>query len=142
MAQVVIPTYIPSYWYDRTIGVSLQLYDATVGPHAQTQRWSYTVPGNLNAWLNSVVISLTRLSAASTVGLVSAWVNLQVDGVLQSLVLQFMASNVVGYVQQIALPVGVCLPPGSEVVANTSDTSIGGSVTYQVGACLNTFSML
>lgn len=121
---------------DRNPATVVRSYAAGgVGPHAETNRWTYTVPAGRRAAVTFLEADVFRDSAATTLGVITVSVYYNTELVLRSIVW----NNTVG-ARDFKLMTGLMvLNPGDTIRATTSDTSTGGSANYRISAMIVEF---
>ena len=133
----------PAY-YDRNATTSQSTYatvgTGAIGPHANTQRFSYTVPAGKLAYVENMFAWAGRATAPTVTGDIAAFH-------------QFVTTDTTSGVQWYDLinsaPVGTktsailtssgMLGPGDIARAYTSDASTGGTVNYILNAKYTVF---
>lgn len=128
-------------WYDRTPATKGKSYGASgVAPHVATQRWTYTVPANRKAMLESAQIVQMRETAAGPVGRSSSYIATTTsDAVSAVAAYAVMILNAVGNPIADSKPLQAVLIAGDVVSGNTEDLSTGGTVFYQCNAKLTEY---
>lgn len=119
-------------WYDRN-PVTKRNYYAAVGlaPHADTQRWVYTVPAAKKFVVQTVDVHCTRVTAAAPVGRVWNYINLTPNGGAAGGVLtRFMWGNNVGDHLEGVIGGQPTLLAGDVLEGHTRDEGTGGTVDY------------
>lgn len=128
-------------WYDRNPVSQGKSYSATgVAPHADTQRWTYTVPNGKKVMLETSLAQVVRITAAAPVGLAKAAVNLtplSVTSVFTTGV--FHNKNGVGDSENAFMGCGAQLQAGEIIEARTQDGSTGGTMLYNIQVKLTEF---
>jgi len=128
-------------WYDRNPIVRVQNYNPTaVAPHAQQQRWSYTVPTGKKAFIELMQVQAYRATAATTVGMAQAGIFYYPNGgTNQPLLLEYIRTNNVGDRAADAIGNSGVLLASDQLTAYTQDNSTGGTVDYNLNAKIMEF---
>jgi len=115
---------------DRKSTSILSGYDATVGPHGQTSRTSYTVPANRKANLEYVFARVERVTAATVGGTVFSFQ--KVYNATDAAVILFPSANILAPAAIIYNQVGsgITVYAAENVSSFTSDASTGGTVYF------------
>ena len=112
--------------YDRNpLAISVDADLGLIGPHAITQRWSYTVPAARKFQATSVFGRCQRATAATTPG--RALTTVLDAGTLFTAAIY---TNVAGDKDSAALGTGPFYAAGLLVRGYTSDASTGGTMDY------------
>jgi len=129
-------------WYDRSPGNKTQIYFAGgVGPHGETQRWTYSVPAGKKAWLGPLFIEVMRATAATTVGAVVGDIRYTPQGgTTGRLLIARLFTNSVNDNDRKELPAFMLLQTGDTLTAYTADGSTGGTMNYTVQAMITEFN--
>jgi len=101
-------------------------YSDDVAPHAETERFAYTVPTGYKAIITQAEGIVQRATAATTVGRVKAYVDTTPGYVVRAHLLK----NNVGDSEQHMVPFTQPLLAGDYANGYTSDASTGGTVDY------------
>lgn len=137
MAQgIARPTY-----YDRNPVAKAFTYDAAaVAPHAQTTRWTYTVPAGKKAQLQTSTFMLERDAAAAPAGYTRSQIVYTPSGGgnFAIYVVEFVNAGVDAN-RSSNIGLGMTLLAGDQLISQTQDGSTGGSVAYVVGSTLQEF---
>ncbi len=115
-------------FYDRAAAASTQAINIIAAPHAQTYRFSYTVPANRKAYVENIRVYVQRQTVAGTSGtLVSAIAVGTVE-------LKYLAveNNIPGTQFNDMSTAQVTLYPGDVMTGYTIDTSVGGTVNFVI----------
>lgn len=114
------------------LGISYSFASGSIAPHADTTRWTYTVPANRRFILNEAYAHLCRTALAGAAGAIS--VNILVNQGAGNIYVArlYDLNNYVGDTMQLVIPAGLVLLAGHYIYATTSDTSTGGTVLYTV----------
>ena len=137
--QMAYPFEMPSFarpaWYDRKPKTNLGTYsDANIGPHAITERITYTCPEDRNGMIEMMNARATRKTAAAPVGTVAIWWTIQPqDGTERTIfhAVEFYDNNV-GFNGKGALGVTVTLFSGDILRGKTRDAGTGGTLDYSM----------
>jgi hypothetical protein len=119
-------------WYDRNPIVKCDSWLGTsTAPHAETERWTYTVPAGKKAFLETLSMRMQRSSAASTGGTAVAWVGVYPSGgVPKYLAFCAIVTNTVGDKDSSIVGQAIVMKAGDIIRARTSDLSTGGAIDY------------
>jgi len=119
-------------WYDRNPIQRIQNWDeGAVAPHANTQRWTYTVPPGKKAFVEYAELWAKRLTAAGTVGIVEANVRVTPSGGSASAIMRvYVITNNVGDVDKAVVGQALTLLAGDMIECRSADSSTGGTATY------------
>lgn len=117
----------PAY-YDRNATSSYASYDAPVGPHGNTTRWTITVAVGKKLLVEQATTQVYRTTAATVV----MGCGSQIWYVGQIFQTSSSSSNSVGLLDKTNLMTGVTLYAGETMYGNTYDGSTGGTVTFTV----------
>ena len=118
-----------------------QFYGANLAPHAETQRWTYTVPANRRALVALLWGQIVRESAATTVGDGFLRIKTTISAVQVSGPVLVHRNNTAGAEVHFAFGHSVYLGPGDLIELTTQDTSTGGVLRYSGGAYLIEFDV-
>lgn len=127
-------------WYDRNPAGQNNIYTNTVAPHAETDRWTYTVPSNKKAWLSTVCLQMTRVTVAAPIGKYYALMYYQPAGGSNFAFLYISSfANVAGDERLLTISPQMGLIAGDRLDCATQDLSTGGTVEYFEAATVATF---
>jgi len=120
-------------WYDRNARSVVERYFGdSVGPHALTTRWTYTVPRDRMAFVEHMFVKVRRYIEAAVVGRVIAYIQITPAGESWDPIAEAgLVTNVVGDYEECWLGQAFVLVTGDTIAAVTSDTSNGGNVDYR-----------
>lgn len=119
------------HYYDRSAAGLTLTYGDTVAPHAETVRWSYTTPSNRAAMLGGLALSVLRVSAAGTAGIVLIRAKYRVASAgLSYYDTVPLLDNNVGAHNQLAVTLSFVMQVGDIIELLTSDASTTGTVEY------------
>ena len=116
----------PAY-YDRNSTTTTGGYYNTVGPHAQTTRWTITNTAAQKMYVDAGAVSLHRETAPATSA--SAFIALQ-SPVNSSVIFGFFNNATAGATLNVTMGGSILVLPGGSVVAVSQDGSTGGTITY------------
>lgn len=102
-------------------------FPGAIAPHAQTQRFSYTVPTNRGAHVESVFVSIQRDTAAAPVNSAIVWLT---STAANPVMAAHLFDNTVGARDGHYGGDSGWLAPGDVVTAQSADASTGGTVRY------------
>lgn len=128
-------------WYDRAPTSIVLNFVGAVAPHADTPRWSYTVPALRKAFCEAIVINLHRATAAAPAAFAKGSIQYQTAAmtVLTEL-LRVTSYNInVDAESQIVIGNSIMMQPGEKIEGHTVDTSGGGTVDWNVSAKITEF---
>ena len=120
----------PNY-YDRSATTKSTEYAGTTGPHAVTQRYTFTVASGYKAYVESCVTLATVATVATTrTAVYASQYVVTDDSGAADLAIVKIYGNTLGQ-QLLNVVSGVSLlNAGNQLVASTSDTSTGGTIDY------------
>lgn len=132
--RILFPPGQRSNWFDRNAASLANTYEAyAVAPHAETTRWTYTVPAGKKFLIGSGAINFQRDAAAAAAAAAGAYIKLTPSGGAATTVLRCMtALSAVGSPQIIAGLQGLILFAADVIDGRTVDSSTGGSFNYAV----------
>ncbi len=115
-------------FYDRAAAASTQSINVVVAPHAQTTRFTYTVPANRKAYVENIRVFMNRQTSAATAATMVAAI--AAGGVE----LKYLATtnNTPGTQFNDMSTAQVTLYPGDVMTGYTIDTSVGGTVNFVI----------
>lgn len=123
-------------WYDRGPIAIGQLYAVNgVAPHAQTTRWTYTVPASRKALIEVSQVSIARDGAAGAAS--TSYATITTTGVTNAQpIFSFtqQVSNTLGTFAQSNVGTNALLLAGQSLTSTTQDNSTGGTNGYTVSA--------
>jgi len=128
-------------WYDRNPLTRWQTYiGSNVGPHAETTRWTYTVPAGKKATVELTYLYVRRASAPTTASQISVDVKFTPSGgsaatVVRAETFTAVTTDVISITNPIAMFLGV----GDVLAVTSSDASTGGTVNYILTAKITEF---
>jgi hypothetical protein len=128
-------------WYDRNPSQVLLWWTVNnQAPHAETVRWTYTVPSGKKAMLEALDGLICIITAATTAGRRSIYVKLTRPSVGSAFIfnLQILTNNV-GDVQTKGLGTSLLMLAGDILEGYTSDGSTGGTADYRLMAKITEF---
>ena len=129
----------PQY-YDRAPATKSQLYSATLAPHADTQRWSYTVPAGYKAYVETAYALSLQQTAPTVAAGGYAGVFTNTDDALASIVSYAYLVAATAATQSAMGVSGVALlNPGNNIFGQSSDGSTGGTRYIVISAKYSTF---
>ena len=121
-------------WYDRNPISINGLYDATVGPHVEAVRITYTCPANRIAMVEVMGINATRITAAAPIGFVNVrWYCQPVGGVNRPFFTVTTFNNVTGVSIDRTIGSTMVLYAGDILTLTTTDVGTGGTIAYECG---------
>jgi len=129
-------------WYDRNPESKILSYFDTVGPHSETERWSYTCPSGKKAMVEVLFTRAVRLEAATTPQNVFADIAFKPSGGVEKYILAAIipsAQNNVGDRDMATIAASLMLMPGDKIRAITADAGTGGTVQYLITVKLTEF---
>jgi len=128
----------PAY-YDRNAASFSGGYDATLAPHADTNRVSVTVAATQKVILEGVNMSTQRLTVATVIGLVGFYSNVASTAGFRMTDIS-TTNNVVNVRERQFVTLNVTIYAGESFTSNTVDSSTGGTVYYIIQYKGTTFS--
>jgi hypothetical protein len=110
-----------------------QHYNATLAPHTTTQRLSITGGVTSRTYLNYLFIRVERITAATTVGdSVVELHTLPDSGASDTLFYFTRKLNNVGDFAEVFVPLNFYSDRSTGAVVYTSDSSVGGTVSFRI----------
>jgi len=122
-------------WYDRNPQATQQGYYGVIAPHADTVRATYTVPTGKKAMVTGVHGHIRRVTAATTVGLVT--INFRRQATIYQ-VLQHVDNNV-NSMKDVSMLQTTALSAGETLSESTEDLSTGGTMELRIGRHITEF---
>jgi hypothetical protein len=128
-------------WHDRNPLTKGLIYSANlVAPHADTVRWTYTVPAGKKALIEQAQVAVLRSGAATAVAVVRAYVQATTLDVGTSILAYAAHHNIAANVQDGQVAGGTIMLAANQVLeGKTDDPSTGGTNTFMVSAKLTEF---
>lgn len=122
-------------WYDRNPSPFTRSYLNALAPHAITQAWTYTVPNNRKAFIESIDLSLVRMVAGAAAERAQVFVQIQPKGATTQTTLLFreIFDNTIGAHAEATTGQSLLLFSGDIIQALTFDNNVGGTVQFFVG---------
>jgi hypothetical protein len=113
-----------------------------IAPHAQTNRFTYTVPANRLALIHYAAVHVGRATAATTASNCGGFVYLTNPGgtVFRILHVEFIDNTLQNWRSQV-ISTNTIIPEGWSVKADTFDNSTGGTITYLISCGITEFSL-
>lgn len=111
-----------------------QFETGATAPHAQTTRWTYTVPAGKKAVAQGGAMSCRRVTAAAPVGMVTVttvYTPVSTGVAATESIIQLGTNNVLDHAESNLNPTGDMLA-GDIESATTQDEGTGGTVSYKV----------
>ena len=118
----------PAY-YDRNSTTTNGGYYNTVGPHAQTTRWTITNTAAQKMYVDAGAVSMHRETAPTSSA--SGFVALQ-SPVNSSVIFGFFNNATAGATLNVTMGGSILVLQGGSIVGVTQDGSTGGTITYAV----------
>jgi hypothetical protein len=123
-------------WWDRVPTSSFGAYrGAGIAPHTLTTRWSYTVPTNRRAMVETLFCGVTRQTLGSgpaeTFAMVSRDAN---TDPLNPICMASVVNNSQNLVSQVGIGTTMFMIEGQSIYGITYDATTGGTVNYAVSA--------
>jgi hypothetical protein len=128
-------------WYDRgMVFINNRYRGASVAPHAETSRWTYTVPTAKRAVITYFSLQVLRQTAATTLG--NAYAYIGFSGAVVATVFDLgLYNNTVGEKSILSSHPFIVIPAATVVTGFTSDDSTGGAMNYIVILSLHEFDV-
>lgn len=127
----VQPAARPAPWDRNPVNKTQFAANGAVAPHTTTVRWTYTVPAGKKAVLESLMMSVIRVTAAAPQVTAVAHLNYTPSGGSQTLLAQaVLTTNGVNDIQQQTITSLGEMLAGDVVSADDVDSSTGGTVSY------------
>lgn len=121
----------PTYYDRNAIPQARSYSQGAIAPHAQTQRWTYTVPAGKKAFIEEIFGQVRRETAAAPVGRIDIQViYVPVTGSSMFIALPIIYTNVVGDQQTEFPPQLGLMVAGDLIHGDTEDTSTGGTAAF------------
>lgn len=132
--KIIYPSGVRVNWYDRNPVVKIGAYGpTTVGPHAFTERLTYTVTNGKRAWLSMIQGELTRITVAAPLGDAHIQFYANIGGGNIYVVHRLLMLNTVGATNNFIVGEMGMLPAGTVIGFYSGDFSTGGTITYSFG---------
>lgn len=135
MPRLTSPTTSRPFYYDRNPINTVREFNArAVLPHAETERWTYTVPADKKAFLENGVADTILASAASSGGLRLCAITMDTD---QNAALIVVTGEILPEQNTIAdrdknVFTGAMMAVAGEIIAGISvDVATDGTVNYR-----------
>ena len=116
-------------WYDRNPKPIQKNYQGSPGPHAATDRATYTVPDKKIFLLESALVHLDRDTAAAPEG----WVGVHVYAREVPILYATIRSNTVGDKASMNVGRTIIMKAREEVKITSFDLSTGGTIRFDCG---------
>ena len=117
-------------WYQTNFAAKISNYSAAdVAPHADTTRWTYTVPASRLAIVTHLLMQFYRKTAATTVNTTTIYV-IGPSNLILSLIQSY--DNNVGSQSHNIIGQSMILTAGQSLAAHTYDQSTGGTHDFTV----------
>jgi len=124
---------------DRNSTSVLNTYAATVGPHAQTNRWSVTLGAGRKATMEGAWLQIIRITVATVIAQYNVSLNVTSGATTAVVGTRDSFSNTTLVDFSIAIPINVTIYPGENISAATLDNSTGGTVYYVASGKITTY---
>jgi hypothetical protein len=120
-------------WYDRTpIGRTNSATNAATAPHAETVRWTRTIPTAKKYQLQTATVLVRRESAAAPASYMTAAVRLFPNGAANVIINEVLiVGNAVNDGDNQTLGGAIALLAGDVLEGITQDSSTGGTALYR-----------
>lgn len=130
----------PNY-YDRTLAIATASYLAEgLAPHADTQRWSYTVPSGKKAYLQALTCMMHRDIAAAPAARAIVFARYTPSGGSATyLAVVKELQNALGIPHSSSFAGTGVMRAGDVLISETGDGSTGGAYTFLSAAWLAEF---
>lgn len=127
-------------YYDRAPVPTVIAYNATVGPHGQTTRASYTVPTGKKAFIESLFAFVQRAAAATAAGNQFGIIGYTpASAAYADIAAPVVNSNTVGTSQALTLTNFGMMAAGDAIFLQTVDNSTGGTGWHLQSCKFNVF---
>ena len=127
-------------YYDRAAVPKVLAYNATVAPHGQTTRASYTVPTGKKAFIESLFAFIQRASAATAAGNQFGIIGYTPSGgAYADIAAPVVQSNALGTSQALTLTNFGMMVAGDVIFLQTVDNSTGGTGWHLQSCKFNEF---
>lgn len=124
-------------FFDRNPLTVDQNYQSQTAPHAQTVRWTYTVPANRKAFVSNVIAYCLRYAVATAAADIICFVKR--SGTYMAWAQLTSADNTVGNRDKSTSVSTVTALPGEVISAATQDASTGGQSYFTMMANITEF---
>lgn len=123
-------------WYDKNPLVISQFYGANgLAPHADVQRWAYTVPAARRAMLEFGLAQYIKETVSGAAAWAQSYIRYTPSGGSNSVILSAASTSVgVGAGQTIAVGFNSVLLAGDAISGRSQDGMTGGTATIQIAA--------
>jgi hypothetical protein len=124
-------------WYDRAPTMSNKNYQAAVGPHGATSRFTYTVPAGKKAIVEILSVRLQRETVASPAATASIYITYTPSGGSASVAVicvLYSTKNAIGDLDKDDLGTTFTMNAGDAIECRSSDGSTGGTISYMAFA--------
>jgi len=129
-------------WYDRNPASKADSFGATLVPHAETVRKTYTVPAGKKAMVESLQARVIRVTAATAAGTpYASWRITPSGGSVSSFLraLLITGQNAVKDEDKVSIGTTLTLFAGDKLEAATFDDSTAGTVYHYISYKLTEF---
>lgn len=129
------------HWYDRNPKSVADDFTLIAGPHATTERISYTCPAKKKAIVEFLQIEVVRVTAATVLGKTYVYLSIKpISSIPKRLLHIFFEDNNVAKRVRTAIGTTLTLFAGDMIFSSTSDLSTGGSIFYFIAYKITEFS--
>jgi len=127
-------------WYDRNAVTLSDVYEATLGPHAEAARLTYTCPKDRKAMVELLFAGVLRMTAATVDQWVGCrWFITPKDGTETKLFAVDFYDKTAGFTDKLALGVTLTLHEGDKIIGKTTDACADGTVYHRLTYKLTEF---
>lgn len=112
------------------IAAHVEYVNNAIGPHANTERWSFVVPANQLGVIQGGVLMMTRITVAAPAGMFTSYIDIIQGGTSCYLAYFNEINNGVGASYYVLIPSQIYLLAGDSVSMHTADLSTGGTISY------------
>lgn len=129
-------------WYDRTTLITgTNGHADDIGPHAETDRYTYTVPVGVRTFIDAVYVNLCRASSATDSKFARArWISSPTTGGEGAFVEAAQDSSERDPMVAMLSQCGQ-LQTADQLIFRTNDPSTGGTENYSWGVKLNEYTI-
>jgi len=128
-------------WYDRNPKNVFNFYGVPgVAPHAETERWIYTVPTGKKAFVEVAMLKVLRWTASTLVNWAGASIHyLPAGGVDHPLIDAWLFASALGTMETVILGQSLLMFSGDVLRGLTADSNADGTVYYFLSSKITEF---
>jgi len=118
-------------WYDRNPTPINAWYEADTTPHAETERWTYTVPAGKKGFVEFLSLYARRYLVATALLAAFGIIYYRPSGGTERKLTQvYLYDNTLGKETSQVIGQGITMGPGDRIRGTTLDNSTGGGITF------------